>query len=167
MKQFEDFYVTWYARLRRFAGEYVGDEEAEDVVQNVFTHLYEQQHLLKTCKNLKAYLFISIKNRCLDILARRVMIQESLASIQSERELELRMNFDSLEAFNIHFLEEDPISERLEQALSHLPEKCRIIFEMNKLEGKKQKQIAKDLHISIHTVESQMAIAYKKLRQEL
>ena len=157
MEQFEDFYVAWYARSKRFACEYVGDEDAEDVVQNVFIHLYERQHLFKTCTNLKAYLFISIKNKCLDILARRVM----------ERELELRMNFDSLEALDIHFLEEGSIDERLEQALSHLPEKCRIIFEMNKLEGKKQQQIAKDLHISVNTVESQMAIAYKKLRQEL
>lgn len=167
MEQFEDFYVAWYARSKRFACEYVGDEDAEDVVQNVFIHLYERQHLFKTCTNLKAYLFISIKNKCLDILARRVMERENLTSIQSERELELRMNFDSLEALDIHFLEEGSIDERLKQALSHLPEKCRIIFEMNKLEGKKQQQIAKDLHISVNTVESQMAIAYKKLRQEL
>ena len=125
MEQFEDFYVAWYARSKRFACEYVGDEDAE------------------------------------------VMERENLTSIQSERELELRMNFDSLEALDIHFLEEGSIDERLEQALSHLPEKCRIIFEMNKLEGKKQQQIAKDLHISVNTVESQMAIAYKKLRQEL
>lgn len=167
MEQFEDFYVAWYARSKRFACEYVGDEDAEDVVQNVFIHLYERQHLFKTCTNLKAYLFSSIKNKCLDILARRVMERENLTSIQSERELELRMNFDSLEALDIHLLEEESINERLEQALSHLPEKCRIIFEMNKLEGKKQQQIAKDLHISVNTVESQMAIAYKKLRQEL
>ena len=73
MEQFEDFYVAWYARSKRFACEYVGDEDAEDVVQNVFIHLYERQHLFKTCTNLKAYLFISIKNKCLDILARRVM----------------------------------------------------------------------------------------------
>lgn len=38
---------------------------------------------------------------------------------------------------------------------------------MNKLEGKKQQQIASELQISINTVESQMAIAYKKLREEL
>jgi RNA polymerase sigma-70 factor (ECF subfamily) len=35
---------------------------------------------------------------------------------------------------------------------------------MNKLEGKKQKAIARELNISIHTVQSQMVIAYKKLK---
>ena len=38
---------------------------------------------------------------------------------------------------------------------------------MNKLEGKKQKDIAKELNLSVNTVESKMAIAYKKLRSEL
>jgi len=38
---------------------------------------------------------------------------------------------------------------------------------MNKIEGKKQKLIAQELNISIHTVESQMAIAYKKLKEAL
>ena len=57
--------------------------------------------------------------------------------------------------------------ERLEQALAALPERCRLIFVMNKLEGKKQFQIAEELSISVNTVETQMALAYKKLRNEL
>ncbi|MCC8170678.1 MAG: LuxR C-terminal-related transcriptional regulator, partial [Parabacteroides sp.] len=46
-------------------------------------------------------------------------------------------------------------------------EKCRTIFIMSKLEGKKQKEIARELAISVNTVETQMGIAYKKLRAEL
>ncbi len=38
---------------------------------------------------------------------------------------------------------------------------------MNKIDGKKQKQIAEELNISVNTVESQMAIAYKKLKEAL
>ena len=38
---------------------------------------------------------------------------------------------------------------------------------MNKIEGKKQKTIAQELNISINTVESQMAIAHKKLKELL
>jgi RNA polymerase sigma-70 factor (ECF subfamily) len=52
-------------------------------------------------------------------------------------------------------------------AIQSLPEKCRQIFVMNKIEGKKQKTIAEELDISIHTVESQMAIAYRKLKEIL
>ena len=94
-------------------------------------------------------------------------ISPILAEMQSEFDMTLRMKYDSLEILNTNFPDETGIEERLEQALQKLPERCRSIFVMNKLEGKKQQQIASELQISINTVESQMAIAYKKLREEL
>ena len=48
-----------------------------------------------------------------------------------------------------------------------LPEKCREIFIKSKIEGKKQKDIAAELNISLKTVENQMDIAYKKIKSEL
>ena len=93
--------------------------------------------------------------------------QEAVAEMQSEFDMALRMKYDSLEILNTNFPDETGIEERLKQALQKLPERCRSIFVMNKLEGKKQQQIASELQISINTVESQMAIAYKKLREEL
>lgn len=48
-----------------------------------------------------------------------------------------------------------------------LPEKCREIFIKSKIEGKKQKDIAAELNISLKTVENQMGIAYKKIKSEL
>ena len=167
MERFEDFYITWYSRAKRFAREYVGEVEAEDVVQDVFIHLYERRDLLDAYTNLTAYLFTAVKNKCLDVLHCQVAEREKMASMQEERDLEIRMSLDSLEALDVRFPDEVSIEERLEQALAALPEKCRMIFVMNKLEGKKQYQIAEELNISVNTVETQMAVAYKKLRQEL
>ena len=161
MTNFERFYITWYSRAIYFAREYVlSESDAENIVQDVFLHLYEH------C-DLTAYLFTSIKNKCLDYLRKRVNEQEAVAEMQSEFDMTLRMKYDSLEILNTNFPDETGIEERLEQALQKLPERCRSIFVMNKLEGKKQQQIASELQISINTVESQMAIAYKKLREEL
>ena len=65
-------------------------------------------------------------------------------------------------------LEDLPSPEELERllndALNALPERCRQIFILSKIEGRKQYDIARMLHISVNTVESQMAIAYRKLR---
>ena len=147
MTNFERFYITWYSRAIYFAREYVlSESDAENIVQDVFLHLYEHCDRLDAYTNLTAYLFTSIKNKC---------------------DMTLRMKYDSLEILNTNFPDETGIEERLEQALQKLPERCRSIFVMNKLEGKKQQQIASELQISINTVESQMAIAYKKLREEL
>lgn len=132
-----------------------------------FLHLYERRDLMDAYTNLTAYLFTSIKNRCLDYLRKWVLEQETAQGVQDEFEMELRMKYDSLEIFNTQFSDETDIGELLDNALQKLPERCRNIFIMNKLEGKKQKEIAEELNLSINTVESQMGIAYKKLREEL
>lgn len=168
MVNFEQFYITWYSRAKYFAREYVHSEsDAENIIQDVFLHLYERRDLMDAYTNLTAYLFTSIKNRCLDYLRKWVLEQETAQGVQDEFEMELRMKYDSLEIFNTQFSDETDIGELLDNALQKLPERCRNIFIMNKLEGKKQKEIAEELNLSINTVESQMGIAYKKLREEL
>lgn len=165
---FEKFYITWYSRVVCFAREYVlSESDAENIVQDVFLHLYERRDMLDAYINLTAVLFTSIKNKCLDYLRKRVSEQEAMLEMQSEFDMALRMKYDFLEMLHTDFPDEAGIEERLEQALQKLPERCREIFVMNKLEGKKQRQIAEELQISVNTVESQMAIAYKKLREEL
>ena len=168
MVDFEQFYITWYSRAKYFAREYVHSEsDAENIIQDVFLHPYERRDLMDAYTNLTAYLFTSIKNRCLDYLRKWVLEQETAQGVQDEFEMELRMKYDSLEIFNTQFSDETDIGELLDNALQKLPERCRNIFIMNKLEGKKQKEIAEELNLSINTVESQMGIAYKKLREEL
>jgi len=72
-----------------------------------------------------------------------------------------------LEAFRQDFLTENDIEDILNKAIDSLPEKCRQIFIKSRIEGKKQKEIAAELNVSVNTVETQMGIAYKKLREEL
>jgi len=87
--------------------------------------------------------------------------------LMDEQNLQLKMKLQSLEAFDEKIFSEPNIESIVQKAIETLPEKCRIIFEMSKLEGKKQKAIAAELNISIHTVENQMAIAYKKMKEAL
>ena len=77
------------------------------------------------------------------------------------------MNLDSLEAFDNNLFSDQDIEKIISRALDTLSEKYRTIFIMSKIEGKKQKEIAQELNISINTIETQMGIAYKKLRIEL
>ena len=165
---FENFYITWYSRVKYFARDYVlSDEEAENIAQDVFLEFYQKREELGFHINLVAYLFTSVKNKCIDYLRRRLMEQEAAVKMQEEFDLSFRMKFDSLEAFNIEGLSEDNIKDIIEKALDTLPERCREIFVMSKIEGKKHKEIAEELNVSVKTIESQMTIAYKKLREEL
>jgi RNA polymerase sigma-70 factor (ECF subfamily) len=165
---FENFYITWYSRVKYFARDYVlSDEEAENIAQDVFMEFYQKKEILDFHLNLIAYLFTAVKNRCIDHLRRKLLEQEAIVKMQEEFDLSFRMKFDSLEALELDELSEDNIKDVIEKALQALPGRCREIFVLSKLQGKKQKDIAEELNISIKTVESQMAIAYRKLKDEL
>ena len=154
--------------MKRFAQEYViREEDAENIVQDVFLDLWEQNLLMLTHTNLFAYLFTALKNRCIDFIRHKTVVQHAAQKLQDDYTKALQMKFQSLEAFDEQLFSEPDIETVIQNAIESLPEKCREIFILSKIEGKKQKAIAQELNISINTVENQMAIAYKKLKESL
>lgn len=165
---FEEIYVSYFSRMKYFALEYVlSEEDAENIVQDVFTELWERKEILTYNINLVAFLFTSIKNRCIDHLRHRVIAREAVNQIQEEYQVTLKVKLASLELFDQSLLSEQDIEKIVSEVINSLPEKCREIFIKSKIEGKKQKDIASEMNISIKTVENQMNIAYKKLKSEL
>ncbi|MBC5641450.1 RNA polymerase sigma-70 factor [Parabacteroides sp. BX2] len=166
--RFEDVYLSYFSKMKYFAKEYViSEEDAENIVQDVFVELWENKEMLNMHMNLIAYLFTTIKNKCLNHLRHKLVVQETANKLQEEYTISLRMNLDSLETFDNNLFSDQDIEKLISRALDALPEKCRAIFIMSKIEGKKHNEIAQELNISINTVGSQIGIAYKKLRTEL
>ena len=168
-ENFERIYKVYYPKMFAFAKQYVGsDADAENIVQDVFTELWERKELLTYAEmNWVALLFTSIKNKCIDLLRHRIVVQEAVNRMQEEYQITLRMKLDSLEIFDQSILSEQDIEQLISEAIDSLPEKCREIFIKSKIEGKKQKEIADELNVSIKTVENQMNIAYKKIKVRL
>ena len=166
--QFEEVYLSFFSRMKRFAQQYViREEDAENIVQDIFFELWEKHLDFDSFINLNGFLFMMLKNRCIDFLRRKTVEKHAIDEMQSEYIRTLKLKFESLEALDNNFLNKDDIDTLIQNAIESLPEKCREIFIMNKIEGKKQKVIAQELNISINTVESQIAIAYKKLKETL
>lgn len=167
-KEFERVYVRYYGRMKRFAREYVvSEEDAENILQDVFTDFWEKRKVLLGHTNLIAFLFTAIKNRCIDLLRRRTFEEDAANRMQEEASLVLQMNLNSLQVLDSELLNEENVEVIINRAITSLPDKCREIFIKSKIEGKKQKEIAAELNISVNTVETQMGIAYKKLREGL
>jgi RNA polymerase sigma-70 factor (family 1) len=166
--EFEHIYVTYYSRMKLFAQEYViREEDAENIVHDLFLYLWEQDLLLLTHANLFAYLFTMLKNRCIDFLRHETIVRNTAKKLQNDYMRTLQMKLQSLEAFDEQIFSEPDIEAAVQKAIDSLPNRCREIFVLSKIEGQKQKDIAKSLNISIKTVENQMAIAYKKLAKLL
>ena len=74
---FDKIYVMYYSRMFRFAKEYVlFDEDAENIVQDVFLLLWEKREVLDIQISLVSYLFALVKNKSLDYLRRKVIADE-------------------------------------------------------------------------------------------
>jgi RNA polymerase sigma-70 factor (ECF subfamily) len=167
---FEDIYLSYYPGMIRFASVYVGrKDEAENIVQDAFAEIWEARgEYFYKMNHLRAFLLAAIKNKCIDHLRHQRIVRETESKMQEIYLLDRQMKIDSLESLNPCLLfEGENIDSAIAKAIDSLPEKCRQIFIMNKWEGKKQKDIARELNLSINTVETQMGIAYKKLKEAL
>ena len=163
---FSDIYVTYYPKLVRFAKEYVGmNEEAENLVQDIFLQLWSKSALLESMVNVNAFLFAMVKNRSIDFLRSKIVEENRNKSLVEV--LETQITLEALEEFDERKLGEKDIESVIQEAIDSLPERCREIFVMHKLKRMKYAEIATVLNLSVKTVDNQMGIALKKLRVKL
>jgi len=162
-------YKTYFARCVRFASKYTGSrEDAENIVQDVFLHIWENKNSITVTDSLNLWMFSLIRNRCIDFLRRKSVEDKGKQHIQEEYAIQFEAQLKSRE-----LSDEDPVPEdeqlinAVYKSIENLPESCRRIFKMSKIEQKKYAQIAKELGITHQTVANQMSIALGKLRNEL
>ena len=163
-EDFEKLYKLYYPKMFAFAKNYVqANEDAENIVHDVFLSLWERKEEIEISFTLTTYLFTLVKNRCLNFL-RHKLIEEEYNSQMKE---ELGFKLYALEAFDYSYQSEEELQEIIRRALDTLPERCREIFIKSRIEGLKYKEISDELGISVNTVENQMVTALKKLRVAL
>lgn len=143
-----------YRPLCLYALHYLGNaDSAEDVVQESFAALWEKLQEGVAISNRKAYLYMMVRNRCLDQLRRKGVPTESLKPYDTYGIIE-----------DDDAQERSQTEARLWTAIDSLPEKCRQIFLMSKRDGLKYMEIADELGISENTVRNQISKALKILK---
>lgn len=168
MKSFKRFYEANYFRAMNFTRQYIlSREDTEDIVQSVFLTLYERWGHMEDVSNPVAYLFTSLKNESLKHISQESLLRQAQKDINERELFDLKLSYSALSQLDTSNIDDNEIYRRIYESIDKLPEKCRRIFVMSKMEGKKQKEIADILGISRNTVEAQMGIAYHKLRKEL
>ncbi len=157
-KAFQQIFTQLYTSLCSFANKYLNDkDEAEDTVQEVFIELWNQRLKFENVNQVKAFLYLSIKNKCLNIIKHINIKQKYIDEYIDEREQE---GF-----FEENVIKSEVISQ-IKNAINKLPEQRKKIILLN-IQGLKNNEIAEDLSISVNTVKLQKKIAYKYLREQL
>ncbi len=157
---YRQLFERFYRKLVIFAMKYIGDREvARDLVQDLFLGIYESRQSISIQTSLRSYLYSAMKNRCLNHIKHRAVREKHASMIihsgkGEDEELEELIETTELEA-------------RIFKIVSKLPHRCRHIFILSRVDGKRNREIADDLNLSIRTVETQISKALKSLRDNL
>lgn len=162
---FEKVYHYYYPRLNYFARQYLLDAEAsKNIVQDVFTELWDKRQALRSDTNLQAWLFTVTRNKSLKIIS-QLKSRQNYDNFIKTRQLDV--NYKSLSEFDTSHLVFEELQAQIQAALEKLSPACRKIFEMSRFEDKKNREIAEELNLSIKTVEAQISKALRSLKADL
>ena len=164
---FKEIFRLLYPRLKGYCKLFVSEENrVEDIIQESFIALWEKRNSIDENKPLESYLFVMVKNRCLNYLKSRKLESENI-SVENlpVNELQFLYQLDLAEKEEKSL--EEMLIQSFQEAVNQLPEKMKAVFVQCKLEGKKQKEVADELGISLKMVEKHIAKAKLHIREKL
>lgn len=158
-KAFSVFFRMYYEKFIKVSLLYVrGYSNAEDIVSDVFIKILKRKNSLHEIERIDGYLFLMVKNQCLDFLKRKVN----------------QSNFQQLDEHVGHyFYGEGDLREEIEgnelktiinQCIENFPPKRKIVYKLIKENWMKHKEVAEILSISPKTVENHLDFALKSIR---
>jgi len=161
---FELLFSIYFARLNDFAKKVVKDDViSQDIVQDVFVKVWENKAKIESL-NIEAYLFKLVRNRCIDYIKHLKVLNNRMQEIQ------ISANFEEL--YRIDFIGNEPyilieqeFKTKIEKIVQSLPQRCREVFILSRMEGLKNKEIAEKLDINIKNVERHLSRALQSFRK--
>jgi RNA polymerase sigma-70 factor (ECF subfamily) len=164
LKAFELLFSIYFARLNDFAKNVVRDDFiSQDIVQEVFVKVWEKRAEIESL-NLEAFLFRLVRNRCLDYIKHLKVVNNRMQqiNISSKYEELYRIDFIGNEPY---VLIEEELKTKIEKTIQSLPDRCREVFILSRMDGLKNKEIAEKLEINIKNVERHLSRAMQTFRK--
>jgi RNA polymerase sigma-70 factor (ECF subfamily) len=164
---FKNLFRLLYPRMKGYCKLFISnDSEVEDIIQESFIALWEKRKSIDPEKSIESFLFVILRNRCLNVLKANKMEQGRI-DVEDLKVAELQylyqLDFSGAEEKSL----EEMLVESLKEAVDQLPPKMKKVFVLCKLEGKNQKEVANELEISLKMVEKHIAKAKHQIREKL
>ena len=159
-QRFESIFGDLYQPLCSYAMTFVQDTTlSEDIVQEVFTRIWETRKDLLLTDNIRFYLYSAVRNNCITHLRR---LKSGRTLPWDDRALAGNPPVAPKEGND-----QGQYEQLLREAIDLLPEKCREVFLLSRIGHLRYKEIADILGISVKTVENQLGKALKLIREFL
>lgn len=150
-----------YVKLIKIALIYLNNKvDAEAVVSDVLFKLWKSRKKLTTINNIDTYLCVSVRNQSFSYLNKH---KKMFVSIEDN----LYHDIPEIELKNDEELYSEDLKIHIDKVIDSLPQKCKEIFILAKVDGIKYKQISEMLNVSVKTIDSQISIALKKLSSSI
>lgn len=156
---YREVFRLLYPRLKGYCKLFIpGEDDVEDIIQDCFLSLWENRKKIDEEKKIESLIFVMLRNRCLNHLKSQ-RLDSDLINLDGLGYSDLQ----HLYQLDLNEKEEKTIEEMLiasfQEAVNKLPEKMKAVFVQCKLEGRKQKDVASEMGISIKAIEKQIAKA--------
>jgi RNA polymerase sigma-70 factor (ECF subfamily) len=155
---FNQLFYAYSSRLYHFAFGYLkSKEDAEELVQEIFSKIWEKRANLDEELNFKSYLFTIAFNAVKKHFRSQALLTRYFDYVESnvpEDSISEDVDYISLKAL-------------VDKLVNNMPEKRKAVFVKSRYEGKNAKEIAEEMSISKSTVENHLNQALKYLRQHL
>ena len=160
MQAYEEVYRRYWSLLYIAACKVLHEEdEAKDIVQEIFLSFLHKGRELTLTTSLSSYLYQAVRYKVLDRIRHLQVKDKHFDSLAQHAET-------ATSPADIELLEKELV-EKMEQAILLLPDKMRVVFELSRHESLSHKEIARLLQISDKTVKKQIANALKILKVKL
>lgn len=148
---FEEIYIHIYNKTKDY-------ELTKDLTHDVFLKLWENRDALTHITNIRGYLYITARNKVLDLIKHNKIVDTYYQSFLHTYKLVESTDFR---------IREKQIEMIISEAVDSLPAKMRQVFELSRKQDLSYQEIADQLAISEKTVKTQIHNALKILRKKL
>jgi RNA polymerase sigma-70 factor (family 1) len=157
---FNLIFREWYAPLVLNAFHITNNQAAaEDIAEEAFIKLWEKRHSLSDIISLKSYLYMMTRNASLTWLRKN-----KTETARYKRAASIVEPPDPTPLENMIYAE---LMAGIYAAMTRLPRQCRRVFTMHYIDGKKTSEIARELRISIGTVNTHKVRGIQLIKKAL
>jgi len=160
LRKIVGIYKFYTKRLFKFAYSILkSQEEAENIIQDVFLNLWENRSKVEKDSSVKSYIFTIAYNSTISVIRKKSRDSQFIEYLKSLQEItEAPVNLQ---------LEYNELTNKLDEIINTLPQRQKEVYMLHRVEGLKYSEIAKRLNISANTIENHMSRALKTIRTKL
>jgi RNA polymerase sigma-19 factor, ECF subfamily len=157
-RAFEALFRAHHALLQAIAGRLASPDLAEEIVQDVMLSLWERRATFHVTGSVRGYLLAAVRFAAASAVRHRQVVSRHAEAVHAlyapaaPADAELLM---------------DERVRAIDAAIERLPDRCRLVFQLVRLEGLSYAEAASALGISPKTVDAQMGNALRRLRDDL